>query len=223
MFTGIIEKKATLVSRKVMGKSGKLTLAIDSNYDCFLDLTIGESIAVNGCCLSLEKYSTDLRTLEFHTLAETLDKTNLGGLPKGSTLNLERALTLNARLGGHFVSGHVDGVSEVISLKKAGDDYELKIAMKEDLLPYMVPKGSIAINGVSLTLVEVNSEFFTVNLIPLTLNDTNIGAFKGGEIVNLETDIIGKYVAFQLQGVTEKFKKKKSKITMETLAEAGFF
>ena len=223
MFTGIIEKKATLVSRQVMGKSGKLTLTIDSDYDCFMDLTIGESIAVNGCCLSLEKYSTDLRTLEFHTLAETLDKTNLGALPKGAALNLERALTLNARLGGHFVSGHVDGVSEVISLKKTGDDYELKIAMKDDLLPYMVPKGSIAINGVSLTLVEVNSEFFTVHLIPLTLNDTNIGAFKGGEIVNLETDIIGKYVAFQLQGMTEKFKKKKSKITMETLAEAGFF
>ena len=223
MFTGIIEKKATLISRRVMGKSGKLTLEINKDYDCFTDLTLGESIAVNGCCLSLEKYSNDLRTLEFHTLAETLDKTNLGGLSKGATLNLERALTLNSRLGGHFVSGHVDGVSEVISLKKTGDDYELKIAMKEDLLPYMVPKGSIAINGVSLTLVEVNSEFFTVHLIPLTLNDTNIGVFRGGEVVNLETDIIGKYVAFQLQGMTESLKRKKSKITMETLAEAGFF
>ena len=138
-------------------------------------------------------------------------------------LNLERALTLNSRLGGHFVSGHVDGVSEVISLKKSGDDYELKIAMQESLLPYMVPKGSIAINGVSLTLVEVNSEFFTVHLIPLTLGDTNIGGFKGGEMVNLETDIIGKYVAFQLQNSINSQSKKKSNITMETLAEAGFF
>lgn len=223
MFTGIIEKKAELVSRKVMGKAGKLTLKIVKNYEVFGDLTIGESIAVNGCCLSLEKYSSDGRTLEFHTLAETLEKTNLGKLEKGAMLNLERALTLNSRLGGHFVSGHVDGVSEVISLKKSGDDYELKIAMQESLLPYMVPKGSIAINGVSLTLVEVNSEFFTVHLIPLTLGDTNIGGFKGGEMVNLETDIIGKYVAFQLQNSINSQSKKKSNITMETLAEAGFF
>ncbi len=223
MFTGIIEKKAKLISRKVMGKAGKLTVEISEDYDGFENLVVGESIAVNGCCLSLEKSSGDGKTLEFHTLAETLKKTNLGELGKGSSLNLERALTLNSRLGGHFVSGHIDGVSEVLSLKKTGDDYELKIAMKAELLPYMVPKGSIAINGVSLTLVEVNESFFTVHLIPLTLNDTNIGSFKGGEKVNLETDIIGKYVAFQLQAMGQGNQKKKSNITMETLAEAGFF
>lgn len=223
MFTGIIEKKAKLISRKVMGKAGKLTVEISGDYAGFENLVVGESIAVNGCCLSLEKSSGDGKTLEFHTLAETLKKTNLGELGKGSSLNLERALTLNSRLGGHFVSGHIDGVSEVLSLKKTGDDYELKIAMKAELLPYMVPKGSIAINGVSLTLVEVNDSFFTVHLIPLTLNDTNIGSFKGGEEVNLETDIIGKYVAFQLQAMGQGNQKKKSNITMETLAEAGFF
>ncbi|MBQ9789595.1 MAG: riboflavin synthase [Lentisphaeria bacterium] len=221
MFTGIIEKQAELVSRKVMGKAGKLVVEIADGYDSFSDLVIGESIAVNGCCLSLEKYSASLRTLEFHTLAETLDKTNLGSINKGGKLNLERALTLNSRLGGHFVSGHIDGTSEVISLKKQGDDYELKIAMQEELLPYMVPKGSIAINGVSLTLVEVNDKFFTVHLIPLTLGDTNIGSFKGGELVNLETDLIGKYVAFQLKSLMPQ--KKKSNITMDTLAQAGFF
>lgn len=221
MFTGIIEKKANLTKRKVMGKAGKLIVKLTEDSTAFSDLVIGESIAVNGCCLSLEKYSADLRTLEFHTLEETLKKTNLGELSMGSELNLERALQLNSRLGGHFVSGHIDNTSKVISLKQTGDDFELKIAMTAELLPYMVPKGSIAVNGVSLTLVEVNQDFFTIHIIPLSLKDSNIGSFSGGEVVNIETDIIGKYVAFQLHAINNA-PKKKSNISMQTLIEAGF-
>ncbi|MBR2723201.1 MAG: riboflavin synthase, partial [Lentisphaeria bacterium] len=157
--------------------------------------------------------------LEFFTLQETLKKTNLGLLKSKSRVNLERAMQPSGRMGGHIVSGHIDGTSEVLSFEKEGKDYVLKIRMIKELRPYFVPKGSIAINGVSLTLVELDKYSFGVHLIPLTLNDTNLGSLKSGDIVNIETDVIGKYVYSMMQNYMSNGNS--NGITMEKLFNAG--
>jgi riboflavin synthase len=184
----------------------------------FADPVIGESVSVNGCCLSLEKVHND-GSLEFFTSQETLKKTNLGSLKNKSRVNLERAMQPSGRMGGHIVSGHVDGISEVLSFEKEGKDYVLKIRMIKELRPYFVPKGSIAINGVSLTLVELDKYCFGVHLIPLTLNDTMLGTLKSGDIVNIETDVIGKYVYSMLQDYMQN--NSGTEVTMEKLFNAG--
>ena len=135
-------------------------------------------------------------------------------------VNLERAVQPSGRMGGHIVSGHIDGTSEVLSFSKEGNDYVLKIRMIKDLRQYFVPKGSIAINGVSLTLVELDDRCFGVHLIPLTLNDTILGSLRRGDIVNIETDVLGKYVYSMMQNYMQQGANN-SGITMEKLFNAG--
>jgi riboflavin synthase len=216
MFTGLIETTAEITGRDVEGKAGKLRLRPQKAFE---NLVRGESIAVNGACLTLEEWSSD-GELVFHTLEETLFRTNLGSIAIGGRVNLERALQVGARLGGHIVTGHIDTTSKFIGMTAQGDDIEYRVAMPESLKPYMAPKGSISIDGVSLTLVDINEDSFSVHLIPVTLDETALGQRQPGDSLNLEADLLGKYVQRQLACFLEK--EPDSKITMETLINAGW-
>lgn len=217
MFTGLVEMTGTLA-----GLRGEhLTLRPSKKFDVPVR---GESVAVNGCCLTLERELPG-GLLEFFTLAETQRRTNLGKLKPGALLNLERALRVGDRMGGHIVSGHIDATAEVLGYRKMPDgDWELRVALPETLAPELVEKGSIAIDGVSLTVIEVGRDFFTVRLIPVTRADTALAERTPGTPVNLEGDIIGKYVRRQLELRTEAAAEPaaQSEITMNTLREAGF-
>ncbi|MBO5724983.1 MAG: riboflavin synthase, partial [Lentisphaeria bacterium] len=205
------------------GKAGKLCVESSVIWN---DLVPGESIAVNGVCLTLEKFSG--RMLEFHVMEETFRKTNLGSLRKGGKVNLERALAVGARLGGHIVSGHVDGCGNVLSLEMEGDDRVLRIGVTPELRQYMVPKGSIAVNGVSLTIAGLWEDSFSIHIIPTTWQETNLAFCRKGESVNLECDMLGKYVLSMLErlhgssGTAGSPEKKNSSVNWETLIHAGF-
>jgi riboflavin synthase len=216
MFTGLIESTGKIKSRTVSGGAGKLVVKAKKTLP---ELKFGESIAVNGVCLTLEQELAD-GSLEFHTLEETLNRTNLGKTAIGGIVNLERALRLGDRLGGHMVSGHVDTVSPVISLKRTGSDYELRVSLPEQLRPFLVEKGSIAVDGISLTLVDVTEDAFSVHLIPVTLEETALKFRKKGDLVNLEADVIGRYVQKQLSIM--KTADKPSKVTLKMLKDSGW-
>ena len=206
MFTGLVETVGTLCGRG----AERLRIRPAKKLEA---LRYGESVAVNGCCLTLERELPD-GTLEFYTLSETLKRTNLGLLPVGAKLNM---------LGGHIVSGHVDATAEVISyLKRADGDYELKLTLPASLAREVVEKGSVAIDGVSLTVVEVGETHFTVHLIPVTRSDTALADREPGSTVNLEGDVIGKYVIRQLEFRSGAPERRESSISMDTLREAGF-
>ncbi len=153
----------------------------------------GESIAVNGCCLTLAEPPADGR-LSFDLLEETLRRTNLGRLETGSPVNLERALPANGRLGGHFVQGHVDCVVAIRAWEPVGLDYRLDIELPREFARYVVEKGSIAVDGISLTVAELKEESFTIWIIPHTRKMTNLGDTSAGRLVNLEFDLLAKYV-----------------------------
>ncbi len=219
MFTGLIEKTGILTGRETGAKAGRLTVKPETPWT---DLEAGESIAVNGACLTFEKESGG--ALTFFVMKETLDRTNLGQLKTGSRVNLERALSLGSRLGGHLVSGHVDAAVKVVSFGKIGDDYELRMEMPSELRIFFVTKGSVCVNGVSLTLTDVTDETFAVRLIPTTRRETNLDDLKPGDLVNIETDLIGKYVCEQLRhmdGGAQAAQSAKA-ISMRDLTEAGF-
>jgi riboflavin synthase len=211
MFTGLIEDIGRLAGIERHGKSAKLS--VESALP-LKEIAVGDSIAVNGACLTVE--SAFAHTIRFHTLAETLARTNLGLAAKGAPLNLERALCLGSRLGGHIVTGHVDFCTEVVSAGRRGDDFELELAIPDGQEPYFVEKGSVALNGVSLTLAGVEHKSFKVCLIPLTRAKTNLDSLRAGDKVNVETDILGKYVVGMLGS------RKHNGVTMETLINAGF-
>ena len=216
MFTGLVEKTGILTGRETGAKAGRLFVKPDVPWT---DLEAGESIAVNGACLTFEKESGG--NLTFFAMKETLDRTNLGQIPVGARVNLERALSLGDRLGGHLVSGHVDAAVKVVAFGRVGDDYELRMEMPPEFRIFFVPKGSVCVNGVSLTLTDVNDATFAVRLIPTTRRETNLDGLKPGDLVNIETDLIGKYVCEQLRlmdGAPEAGKK----LSMADLTEAGF-
>ena len=216
MFTGLVEMTGVLAG--VHGEH--LRLRPSKKFE---NPVYGESVAVNGCCLTLERELAG-GVLEFFTLAETQRRTNLGRLKPGSLLNLERALRLGDRFGGHIVSGHIDAAAEVIDFRKMADgDYELRVELPELLAPEIVEKGSIAIDGVSLTVVDVEKSDFTVRLIPVTRNDTALVARTPGTLVNLEGDLVGKYIRRQFElRMGESSAPAPAGITMDTLREAGF-
>jgi riboflavin synthase len=216
MFTGLIETTAEISGRDISGKAGKLRLRPKKVLD---KLVRGESIAVNGACLTLESWSAD-GELEFHTLEETLTRTNLGSIRIGGLVNLERALQVGERLGGHFVAGHIDTTAKFLGMRKQGDDIEYRVALPEELKPYVVTKGSISLDGVSLTLVDIREDSFSVHLIPVTLEETALGQRQTGDIINLEADLLGKYVQRQLSCFMDK--KTDSTVTMENLIKAGW-
>ncbi|OGV50150.1 MAG: riboflavin synthase subunit alpha [Lentisphaerae bacterium GWF2_52_8] len=213
MFTGLIESIGRLSERRLSGASGRLTVMPGRPL---ADLERGESIAVNGVCLTLEEVRDG--QMVFHALEETLKRSNLGSLPLGASLNLERALRFGERLGGHLVTGHVDANAAVLGIRNVAGDIELRVALPSSLALQVVEKGSIAIDGISLTVVSLDDTAFTVHLIPVTWKDTAIGTRKPGEFVNLETDLLGKYVQRQLAG----FGKASGKLNMETLSKAGW-
>jgi riboflavin synthase len=204
MFTGIVEELGT-VSR-VLDQSDAIRLTIKSAL--VLEGTgLGDSIAVNGCCLTVTEIVGDEWTAD--VMAETLDKTSLLGAETGTRVNLERAVTASKRLGGHIVTGHVDGVGEVLS-RTPSEHWELvEISLPDSLAPYLVDKGSITVDGVSLTVVSAGEDSFTVSLIPETLARTTLGRRVVGERVNLETDVIAKHVEKLLtSGLLERVQRR---------------
>ncbi len=215
MFTGIIQTVAKIADRKLSGKAGKLLIELKSPL---VNPVTGESISVNGACLTLEDSSGKLLT--FHVLQESFSKTNLGALPFGAEVNIERAMSLGDRLGGHLVTGHIDAACAVKKLEKEGDDWVLTVNYPKELGPFLVEKGSVAVDGVSLTLVKVNMDCFTVHLIPSTIGMTSLSGRKTGDLVNIETDLIGKYVLNHLK--YSETMPRNSKINMDSLRESGW-
>ena len=189
MFTGIVEELGTVQNLEDQGDAIRLTV----RAEVVLDGTgLGDSIAVNGCCLTVAALNSDTWTAD--VMQETLDKTSLAGLAAGDRVNLERAVTPATRLGGDVVQGHVDDVGQVLS-RTEGQHWDLvQISMPDNLGRYLVDKGSITVDGVSLTLVDVQASQFTVSLIPETLARTTLGSRRVGDRVNLEVDVMAKYV-----------------------------
>jgi len=212
MFTGLIEQTATCLALEKNGRHGTLKLANPFTAD----IAVGDSIAVNGACLTVEAFSAG--ELVFHALAETFARTNLGQLRPGSLVNLERALRLGDRLGGHLVSGHVDTVVKVLSCERRDDDIRLT-CQRPEAEHLLVPKGSVALNGISLTIADLTREAFAVCLIPHTWQATNLHLVRPGDLLNLETDMLGKYVRQCLQATNAN---QASTVTMDTLRQAGF-
>ncbi len=198
MFTGIVEELGTVHAVQDQGDAIRLTIRAEKVLD---DVHLGDSIAVNGCCLTVAETEAsgdpgagvvDLWTADL--MQETLRRTSLAGVAPGDRVNLERAVLATARLGGHIVQGHVDGVGTVIS-RSPSEHWDLvAVSLPPDLAPYLVEKGSITVDGVSLTLVEVTADSFTVSLIPETLARTTLGTHRPGDRVNLEVDVIAKHV-----------------------------
>ncbi len=213
MFTGLVEDVGTLAARTLSGDAGKLEVATALPLG---EIRLGDSVAVNGVCLTAE--TAGAGRLVFHTLAETLRRTNLGGLKTGAPVNLERALRVGDRLGGHIVSGHVDTTAEILEIGRAGDDRVVTIALPDALKPLVVPKGSIAVDGISLTIAALGTDSFRIHLIPHTWNATALRAAKAGDRVNLEADVVGKYILRQ----RELADSANGRVTMDRLADAGF-
>lgn len=213
MFTGLIEDVGTLVARERGGESAKFAIATNLPI---AEFAIGESVAVNGACLTVES-KAESGLLHFHTLAETLSRTNLGDIPLNSAVNLERAMRLDGRLGGHLVSGHVDAVARVVSVAMQRGDFVLTVSLPENLAPLAIPKGSIAVNGVSLTIASLAKDRFTVHIIPHTWGATNLKDLTSGGAVNLEADLIGKYVLRHQELIAGV-----SSVTMDSLRDSGF-
>jgi len=196
MFTGIVEAVGRVVALEPHGEKSRLRVAAPRVAD---GAAIGASIAVNGACLTVVEATAG--EVAFEAVRETLERTALGELRAGSRVNLERALRADGRLDGHIVQGHVDGTGRVRALERRGDDVRLAVDCAPELARQLVPKGSIAVDGVSLTLVEVSDAGFDVALIPHTLAETNLGDRRPGDRVNLEADVLGKYVLRYLERV----------------------
>ena len=192
MFTGLIEAVGTVSVLEPRGEEAA-RLVLDSPFAC--ELALGESVAVNGCCLTVTGKDDGI---SFDLLMETLNRTSLGDLKAGSRVNLERALRADGRFGGHFVQGHVDTTAEVLAAERKGQDLKLEIAIPGGGAHYFIEKGSIAVNGISLTVASLGEDRFGLWIIPHTLQETNIGDLKAGDRVNLEYDMLAKYAERQL-------------------------
>lgn len=212
MFTGIVEE----VGRIGNIKKGTLSLSITVECSYVLEgVQIGDSIAVNGICLTVTAFNKT--SFDADVMPETMQMTKLRYAVIGSAVNLERALTLEKRLGGHIVSGHIDGTGTIKNIKKSDIAYIYDIHCDDSLLRYMIDKGSIAIDGTSLTIVKVSEKSFSVSIIPQTQKDTIMMDYKLGEVVNLECDVLAKYVERLTQMPSQ------SGITKDYLKEHGFF
>lgn len=221
MFTGLVEEKGHLISLRRGADSARLKIKAGLVMD---GMRIGDSIAVNGVCLTVTVY--DIGAFTADVMAETLAKTNLGALQSGDRVNLERALRLGDRLGGHLVSGHIDGVGTISKVEKHDIAILITIAAPASVMRYIIKKGSVAVDGTSLTVVDHNDESFRVSLIPHTAHATVLGGKKPGDQVNLEGDMIGKYVE-RWMGVAGRKENESEKttqrgITADLLAEHGF-
>lgn len=193
MFTGIVEETGVVKAIKPGKRS--IALTVETKI-CGQDLKLGDSLAVNGCCLTVVKLSgpKSRRLVQMDLLQETWTRTNLQFTQVGASVNLERALAANGRLGGHFVSGHVDGLGTIKRWEKSGQDYVLEIEAPKDILRYTVFKGSTAVDGISLTVAKVKKKSFIIWIIPHTRAVTALRERKVGDKVNLEADLLAKYV-----------------------------
>jgi riboflavin synthase len=206
MFTGIVEDVGTVM----VVLPGKLTISATRVIE---DMKKGDSIAVNGACLTITDFGGESFSVD--VMPETLKRTNLGALRPGDMVNLERPLAVGGRIGGHFVQGHVDGTGRVLSATREGEALLLSFEAPQEIMRYVVEKGFVAVDGVSLTVVDCDATSFAVSLVAYTIENTNLGGRKVGDVVNLEVDIIAKYV--------ERLRSEEgSAITMEFLAEQGF-
>ncbi len=195
MFTGIVEALADVASVTPRGETTRIAV----RSPLAREVKLGESVAVNGCCLTIvEAHDAELR---FDAIRETLERTALGDLVAGARVNLERAMAASARFDGHIVQGHVDEAGRVREWRRRGDDVQLFVATSREFADQCVAKGSVTVQGVSLTIVGVESEGFDVALIPHTLEVTTLGALAPGARVNLEADVLGKYVRKYLERI----------------------
>ena len=211
MFTGLVEK--TGVIRKLGRHSGGWRLEVACELWPDDPVVLGESIAVQGVCLTVAALDANGFTADL--LDETLRRSALGRLGQGSRINLERAMKLGDRLGGHIVSGHVDETGVLVSIREAGRDFELTIACTQSFARQCVMKGSVALDGVSLTITGLTDDSLSVNIIPHTWKATSLGERKKGDLINLESDVIGKYVARYMD-------VKPGGLTEDSLRKAGF-
>jgi riboflavin synthase len=191
MFTGLVAAVARVVSLR-SGAAG--TVLAVARPPAFEDVAVGESVAVSGVCLTVVPPTAAGQPLVFDVSPETLSRSSLGGLAAGAGVNLERALRASDRLGGHIVAGHVDGTAEVLAIEKSGDSWTFRFSLPTSLARYAVEKGSIAVDGVSLTVAALGAGSFDVAVIPHTFTATTLGERKAGDRVNLEVDVLGKYV-----------------------------
>lgn len=210
MFTGIIEEKGKVLKIRKGPQSSVIT--IEAHY-IFDDLKIGDSVATNGVCLTVTEIM-DNKMFSADIMSESLQRSTLGQIKPGDSVNLERALAVNGRFGGHMVSGHVDGIGTIIQMKKEGIAFWYTVQVPESLMKYIVMKGSIAVDGMSLTVAKLDKNQFSVSLIPHTYACTIFSEKSIGHKVNVETDILGKYM--------EKWMPEKTKLNATFLIENGF-
>ena len=218
MFTGIIEEIGTVLNLSKDNNAAKIKIKAEKFFE---DINIGDSISVNGLCLTVS--TIDKNTFTADIMPVSLEKSNLRSFYIGDKVNLERALKLKSRIGGHFISGHIDSTGEIIYLKRKDHSLLIEIVVSDNMKKFIIPEGSIAINGISLTIAQITSKGFIVSIVPHTLRETTLSSVKIGHIVNLEVDMIGKYVYNFLQKSNEKNSKEVSpSMTMDFLAEHGF-
>ncbi len=224
MFTGIVEEVGSVVSIQKGANSCILTIKANVVLE---DAHLGDSIATNGVCLTVTNLSSS--TFSADVMHETLNRSSLGALHVSSPVNLERAMPANGRFGGHIVSGHIDGTGTITSIKTDDNAVWYTIKTSYNILRYIIEKGSIAIDGISLTVARVSAEDFSVSIIPHTRAETNLSAKKVGDMVNLENDVIGKYVERLMlhkpldePSLTSNKDQAQSTITKEFLSQHGF-
>jgi riboflavin synthase len=213
MFTGIIEDKGKILKVEYRGQEKRLILELPPYLT---EVQLGDSININGVCLTVIKKKE--RAVEFDLSQETLEKTVLGELKEGDQVNVERALRLNDRLGGHIVTGHIDGIGEIVEKREERDFLQLRIRIPESVSRYVVRKGSIAIDGISLTVNECQEGEIRITLIPYSIEKTTLKQKKIGDPVHLEADILGKYV----EKLLDREDKEPGKMDLSFLKEHGF-
>ena len=218
MFTGIVEEIGSIKGISKGANSAVLTLSAKKVLE---DVSLGDSIAVNGVCLTVTSYRQDEFTVD--VMHETMDRSSLSSLKAGSKVNLERAMIANGRFGGHIVSGHIDGTGKIVSVKKDDNAIWYQISADKKILKYIIEKGSITIDGISLTVAKVTDRDFSVSIIPHTLENTILAYKSEGHIVNLENDCIAKYVEKLMNfGNLDRKQENKHEITREFLLKNGF-
>tara|TARA_R110001592_G_scaffold295594_2_gene565704 strand:- start:49134 stop:49799 length:666 start_codon:yes stop_codon:yes gene_type:complete len=218
MFTGIIQAVGTVAAMQPTG--GDLRLRIHTGQLSLDDVALGDSICTNGVCLTVIELPGDGYWADVSV--ETLDFTTLGALQRGSRVNLEKALTPASRLGGHIVSGHVDGVGEIVGLQEDARSIRVEVSAPAELAKYIAHKGSICIDGTSLTVNTVAGNRFELNIIPQTMAETIFGEYRSGSRVNLEVDVIARYLERLVLGDTAADPNVTAGLSLETLAENGF-
>jgi riboflavin synthase len=219
MFTGIIEEIGVVANIQRTGES--FVLAIEAKKKILNDVHLGDSIAVNGVCLTVTSFTGKLFTVD--VMPETVKASSLNMVKRGSKVNLERAMAAGGRFGGHFVSGHIDGTGIIKSKQSFENAVYYEIEAEQSILKYVILRGSITIDGTSLTVFGVTEHSFTLSIIPHTLSETILGLKGSGDIVNLECDMIGKYVGHFINNLSsDTAQKRKTGITAQFLADNGF-